>query len=180
MSFSMTFAYWPLQLTVVPWLVFKRLQKEKLLMVLASLGDTVCYHKSSVSLEQPEALVVHHRMAFVSISLFAVRLLQTLLPVEKVRRVVWLICSLPGVTVPVVIPSDHFTVYRDFTGNAEVEKWLILTYFTSFDKSVDRKKHSFCKVLFFFKVIFKNSCEACLEKSILTKWLLSNNLLFSH
>ncbi|XP_070309048.1 rotatin isoform X3 [Odocoileus virginianus] len=57
--------------------------KEKLLMVLASLGDTVCYHKSSVSLEQPEALIVHHRMAFVSISLFAVRLLQTLLPVEK-------------------------------------------------------------------------------------------------
>ncbi|XP_010853349.1 PREDICTED: rotatin isoform X4 [Bison bison bison] len=57
--------------------------KEKLLVVLASLGDTVCYHKSSVSLEQPEALVVHHRMAFVSISLFAVRLLQTLLPVEK-------------------------------------------------------------------------------------------------
>ncbi|KAM9677128.1 rotatin isoform 1-T1 [Dama dama] len=57
--------------------------KEKLLMVLASLGDTVCYHKSSVSLEQSEALIVHHRMAFVSVSLFAVRLLQTLLPVEK-------------------------------------------------------------------------------------------------
>ncbi|KAF4024982.1 hypothetical protein G4228_016969 [Cervus hanglu yarkandensis] len=57
--------------------------KEKLLMVLASLGDTVCYHKSSVSLEQPEALIVHHRMAFVSVALFAVRLLQTLLPVEK-------------------------------------------------------------------------------------------------
>ncbi|KAI4555286.1 hypothetical protein MJG53_015987 [Ovis ammon polii x Ovis aries] len=60
--------------------------KEKLLVVLASLGDTMCYHKSSVSLEQPEALVVHHRMAFVSISLFAVRLLQTLLPVEKASR----------------------------------------------------------------------------------------------
>ena len=137
-------------------------------MVVASLGDTMCYHKSSVSLEQPEALVVHHRMAFVSISLFAVRLLQTLLPVEKVRRVVWLSCGLPGVTVPVVIPSDHFIVYRDYTGNVEVEKWLILAYLTSFDKSVDRKKHSFCKV-FFFKVIFKSSCEACLEKYILTK-----------
>ncbi|XP_013829760.2 PREDICTED: rotatin isoform X2 [Capra hircus] len=60
--------------------------KEKLLVVVASLGDTMCYHKSSVSLEQPEALVVHHRMAFVSISLFAVRLLQTLLPVEKASR----------------------------------------------------------------------------------------------
>ncbi|XP_057556109.1 rotatin isoform X3 [Hippopotamus amphibius kiboko] len=57
--------------------------KEKLLAVLGSLGDTMCYHKSSVSLEQPEAMLVHHRMAFVSISLLAVRLLQTLLPVEK-------------------------------------------------------------------------------------------------
>ena len=116
-------------------------------MVLASLGDTVCYHKSSVSLEQPEALIVHHRMAFVSISLFAVRLLQTLLPVEKVRRVVWLVGSLPGVTAPVVTP-DHFMVCRDYTGNVEVEKWLVLTYLTSFDKSVDKKKHSFCKVFF--------------------------------
>lgn len=57
--------------------------KEKLLTVLGSLGDTMCYHKNSISLEQPEAVLVHHRMAFVSISLFAVRLLQTLLPVEK-------------------------------------------------------------------------------------------------
>ncbi|XP_031297616.2 rotatin isoform X1 [Camelus dromedarius] len=57
--------------------------KEKLLVVLGSLGDTMCYHKSSVSLEQPEAVLVHHRMAFVGISLFAVRLLQTLLPAEK-------------------------------------------------------------------------------------------------
>uniref|UniRef100_A0A3Q2HYA1 Rotatin n=1 Tax=Equus caballus TaxID=9796 RepID=A0A3Q2HYA1_HORSE len=57
--------------------------KEKLLMVLGSLGDTMCYHKSSISLEQPEVVLVHHRMAFVSIALFAVRLLQTLLPVEK-------------------------------------------------------------------------------------------------
>uniref|UniRef100_H0XCE5 Rotatin n=1 Tax=Otolemur garnettii TaxID=30611 RepID=H0XCE5_OTOGA len=57
--------------------------KEKLLQVLGSLGETICYHKSSVSLEQPEVLLVHHRMAFVSISLFAVRLLQTLVPVEK-------------------------------------------------------------------------------------------------
>ncbi|XP_058413272.1 rotatin isoform X2 [Diceros bicornis minor] len=57
--------------------------KEKLLVVLGSLGDTMCYHKSSVSLEQPEVALVHHRMAFVSISLFAVRLLQMLLPVEK-------------------------------------------------------------------------------------------------
>ncbi|XP_022369468.1 rotatin [Enhydra lutris kenyoni] len=57
--------------------------KEKLLMVLGSLGDTMCYHKSGVSLDQPEVVLVHHRMAFVSVSLFAVRVLQMLLPVEK-------------------------------------------------------------------------------------------------
>ncbi|XP_063087539.1 rotatin isoform X2 [Cavia porcellus] len=57
--------------------------KEKLLLVLGSLGETMCYHKSRVGLEQPEVMLVHHRMAFVSISLFAVRLLQILLPVEK-------------------------------------------------------------------------------------------------
>nr|XP_027791155.1 rotatin [Marmota flaviventris] len=57
--------------------------KEKLLLVFGSLGETMCYHKSSVDLEQTEMLLVHHRMAFVSTSLFAVRLLQTLLPVEK-------------------------------------------------------------------------------------------------
>uniref|UniRef100_A0A5F9CC21 Rotatin n=1 Tax=Oryctolagus cuniculus TaxID=9986 RepID=A0A5F9CC21_RABIT len=57
--------------------------KEKLLLILGSLGETICYHKSSVSVEQPEAMLVHHRMAFVSTALFAVRLLQMLLPVEK-------------------------------------------------------------------------------------------------
>uniref|UniRef100_A0A2K6LDQ5 Rotatin n=1 Tax=Rhinopithecus bieti TaxID=61621 RepID=A0A2K6LDQ5_RHIBE len=57
--------------------------KEKLLLVLGALGETMCYHKSSISSEQPEVMLVHHRMAFISISLFAVRLLQTLLPVEK-------------------------------------------------------------------------------------------------
>ncbi|XP_019489896.1 PREDICTED: rotatin [Hipposideros armiger] len=57
--------------------------KEKLLTVLGSLGEAMCHHKSSVGLEHAEAVLVHHRTAFVSISLLAVRLLQTLLPVEK-------------------------------------------------------------------------------------------------
>ncbi|EHB11609.1 Rotatin, partial [Heterocephalus glaber] len=60
--------------------------KEKLLLVLGSFGETMCYHKSSVGVEQPEVMLVHHRMAFVSIALFAVRLLQMLLPVEKVSE----------------------------------------------------------------------------------------------
>ncbi|XP_024436290.2 rotatin [Desmodus rotundus] len=57
--------------------------KERLLVVLGSLGETVCHHQSSVGLEQAEAARRLHRMAFVSTALLAVRLLQTLLPVEK-------------------------------------------------------------------------------------------------
>uniref|UniRef100_A0A8C0WXA4 Rotatin n=1 Tax=Castor canadensis TaxID=51338 RepID=A0A8C0WXA4_CASCN len=57
--------------------------KEKLLLVLGSLGETLCYRKASIGLEQPEVMLVHHRMAFISTALFTVRLIQTLLPVEK-------------------------------------------------------------------------------------------------
>ncbi|XP_036891579.1 rotatin [Sturnira hondurensis] len=57
--------------------------KERLLAVLGSLGETVCHHHSSLGLEQAEAARRLHRMAFVSVALLAVRLLQTLLPVEK-------------------------------------------------------------------------------------------------
>ncbi|XP_042549459.1 rotatin isoform X1 [Dipodomys spectabilis] len=60
--------------------------KEKLLMVLESLGDTLCYRKSSAGSEQTEAMQVHHRMTFVSVGLFVVRLLQILLPVEKANE----------------------------------------------------------------------------------------------
>ncbi|XP_037661680.1 rotatin isoform X3 [Choloepus didactylus] len=60
--------------------------KERLLLVLGSLGETISHHKSNVSLEQPEVMLVHHRMAFISISLFTVRLLQILLPVEKASQ----------------------------------------------------------------------------------------------
>ncbi|KAK1337526.1 hypothetical protein QTO34_002157 [Cnephaeus nilssonii] len=57
--------------------------KEKLLAVLGSLGETMCYHQSSIGVEHTEAVRRLHRMAFVSISVFAARLLQMLLPVEK-------------------------------------------------------------------------------------------------
>ncbi|KAM6217574.1 rotatin [Rhynchocyon petersi] len=60
--------------------------REKLLVVLESLGDIMTHHHSSVRPGQPEAVLVHHRMAFVSISLFTVRLLQTLLPVEQASQ----------------------------------------------------------------------------------------------
>jgi len=97
--------------------------KEKLLMVLGSLGDTMCYHKSGVSLDQPEVVLVHHRMAFVSISLFAVRVLQLLLPVEKVRQVMLLVVyGILQVSALSCISSGHFMVYKDYIGNVVIEK----------------------------------------------------------
>ncbi|XP_009469615.1 PREDICTED: rotatin [Nipponia nippon] len=61
--------------------------KDKLLLVLGLLGETILYHKTNISAEQPEVMLVHHRMAFISISLFTVRLLQILLPVEKASKI---------------------------------------------------------------------------------------------
>ncbi|XP_068860457.1 rotatin isoform X3 [Aphelocoma coerulescens] len=61
--------------------------KDKLLLVLGLLGETILYHKSNISAEQPKVMLVHHRMAFISVSLFTVRLLQILLPVEKASKV---------------------------------------------------------------------------------------------
>ncbi|XP_049637623.1 rotatin [Suncus etruscus] len=60
--------------------------RDRLLVVLGTLGDMVSHHQASCSLEQPPAVLVHHRMAFISLSLFALRLLQTVLPVEKASQ----------------------------------------------------------------------------------------------
>ncbi|XP_069075998.1 rotatin isoform X2 [Pleurodeles waltl] len=59
----------------------------KLLVSLDSLGESVHYHKSNTGSEQPGPLLMHHRTAFLSISLLTVRLLQTLLPVEKASEI---------------------------------------------------------------------------------------------
>ncbi|NWT00695.1 RTTN protein, partial [Mionectes macconnelli] len=61
--------------------------KDKLLLVLGLLGETILYHKTNISAEQPKVMLAHHRIAFTSISLFTVRLLQILLPVEKASKV---------------------------------------------------------------------------------------------
>ncbi|XP_032874819.1 rotatin [Amblyraja radiata] len=61
--------------------------KESLIATLDALGEVLAYHNTSTSVEHPEAIIVHHRMAFVSIALFTVRLLQTVLPVEKASEV---------------------------------------------------------------------------------------------
>ncbi|XP_027601862.2 rotatin [Pipra filicauda] len=62
--------------------------KDRLLLVLGLLGETILYHKTNISAEQPKVMLVHHRMAFISISVFTVRLLQILLPVEKASKVI--------------------------------------------------------------------------------------------
>ncbi|NXP50049.1 RTTN protein, partial [Heliornis fulica] len=62
--------------------------KDRLLLILGLLGETILYHKTNISAEQPEVMLVHHRMAFISISVFTVRLLQILLPVEKASKVI--------------------------------------------------------------------------------------------
>ncbi|KAM4029361.1 rotatin isoform 2-T3 [Anomaloglossus baeobatrachus] len=59
----------------------------KLLFVLDALGETILYHKNSGGCEKPDSSVVSPRMAFISISLFTMRLLQTLIPVEKANHV---------------------------------------------------------------------------------------------
>lgn len=90
----MTFVYLYAKLIVLfSFVLFECFQKEKLLQVLGSLGEIICYRKTSFSLERAEALLVHHRMAFVSIALLSVRLLQTLLPVEKVRNIRLGVCT---------------------------------------------------------------------------------------
>ncbi|KAM4689397.1 rotatin [Discoglossus pictus] len=60
--------------------------RSKLLFVLGTLGETILYHKNNSS-EQSGSSLVNYRMAFISISLFTMRLLQTLLPVEKANDV---------------------------------------------------------------------------------------------
>uniref|UniRef100_A0A8C5R8E3 Rotatin n=1 Tax=Leptobrachium leishanense TaxID=445787 RepID=A0A8C5R8E3_9ANUR len=60
--------------------------RSKLRSILDTLGEAILYHKNTGS-EQPDSSLVNHRMAFISISLFTTRLLQTVLPVEKANDV---------------------------------------------------------------------------------------------
>ncbi|XP_069776494.1 rotatin isoform X2 [Narcine bancroftii] len=61
--------------------------RDSLRATLDALGEVLAYHSSSITVDQPEVTLVHHRMAFVSIALFTMRLLQTVLPVEKAGEV---------------------------------------------------------------------------------------------
>uniref|UniRef100_A0A8B9HY40 Rotatin N-terminal domain-containing protein n=1 Tax=Astyanax mexicanus TaxID=7994 RepID=A0A8B9HY40_ASTMX len=58
-------------------------QGKKLQACMETLGDIMSHHRSMTSSEQPESSVIHHRLAYIGTAIFTVRLLQTLLPVEK-------------------------------------------------------------------------------------------------
>lgn len=61
-------------------------KREKLQACIETLGDVICYHHGMTSSEQPESSLIHHRMVFMGTGIFTIRLLQTLLPVEKVSE----------------------------------------------------------------------------------------------
>ncbi|XP_058532859.1 rotatin isoform X1 [Ochotona princeps] len=60
--------------------------REKLLRILGSLGEILCYHRGGGGAQRPQPVLLHHRMAYVSTALVAVRMLQTLVPVEKANE----------------------------------------------------------------------------------------------
>ncbi|XP_048451707.1 rotatin [Rhincodon typus] len=60
---------------------------ESLVAILDTLAETLDYHYISITEEQSESDLMHHRMAFISIALFTIRLLQIILPVEKARKI---------------------------------------------------------------------------------------------
>ncbi|KAI4902317.1 hypothetical protein NFI96_016186, partial [Prochilodus magdalenae] len=57
--------------------------REKLQACMEILGDIMCHHSGMASSKQPESSLIHHRLAYMGTAVFTIRLLQTLLPVEK-------------------------------------------------------------------------------------------------
>ncbi|NXJ93413.1 RTTN protein, partial [Corythaixoides concolor] len=95
--------------------------KDKLLLVFGLLGETILYHKTNISAEQPEVMLVHHRMAFISISVFTVRLLQILLPVEKASKVLQnsLLDALFLLSLDVSFSLEYPSVHESITAYLE-------------------------------------------------------------
>uniref|UniRef100_A0A8C8GI36 Rotatin N-terminal domain-containing protein n=1 Tax=Oncorhynchus tshawytscha TaxID=74940 RepID=A0A8C8GI36_ONCTS len=56
--------------------------EEKLKITMETLGDIMTYHESCSS-DCPESSMVQHRLAYVATAVFTIRLLQTILPLEK-------------------------------------------------------------------------------------------------
>lgn len=60
------------------------LKREKLQSCMELLGDILTYHGSS-SADAPSGSQLHHRTAYAGVAALTINLLQTVLPVEKVR-----------------------------------------------------------------------------------------------
>ncbi|KAL1006655.1 hypothetical protein UPYG_G00075000 [Umbra pygmaea] len=58
---------------------------KKLHVSMETLADIMTYHKSRSS-DGPESSLVHHSLAYVSTAVFSIRLLQTVLPLEKANE----------------------------------------------------------------------------------------------
>lgn len=77
------------------------------------LGDILSYHESYLA-DIPHSSQVHHRMAYTGTAIFTIKLLQTILPPEKVRYLlVWRNpqCFLHGfsvITLPEVVENEGF------------------------------------------------------------------------
>ncbi|KAB5533141.1 hypothetical protein PHYPO_G00128390 [Pangasianodon hypophthalmus] len=69
---------------------------KKLLECMEKLGDIMCHHCHVASSEESDSTLIHHRMSYTGTSVFTIRLLQTLLPVEKASE------NLPESTVSAV------------------------------------------------------------------------------
>ncbi|XP_060717775.1 rotatin isoform X2 [Tachysurus vachellii] len=70
--------------------------REKLRVCMEKLGEIMCHHSHMASSEQPDSTLIHHRMSYTGTSVFTIRLLQTLLPVEKASE------NIPETTVSAV------------------------------------------------------------------------------
>ncbi|MBN3295227.1 RTTN protein, partial [Amia calva] len=55
----------------------------KLQVSMDFLGDLLAHHYNASSSDQTESVLVHHRMAYTGTAIFTIRMLQSLLPVEK-------------------------------------------------------------------------------------------------
>ncbi|TSK98361.1 Rotatin [Bagarius yarrelli] len=74
-----------------------QIEREKLRVCMENLGEIMCHHGRVASSEQFDSSLIHHRMSYTGTSVFTIRLLQTLLPVEKASE------NLPESTVSAVL-----------------------------------------------------------------------------
>ncbi|TRY91578.1 hypothetical protein DNTS_014479 [Danionella cerebrum] len=97
--------------------------REKLQICLETLGDIICHHHGMTSSEQLKSSLIHHRMVFSGTAIFTIRLLQTLLPVEKAAEIlpestvaaIFLLCLDPSFSVVYPIIHESAVAYLEQT-----------------------------------------------------------------